>query len=68
MNGGGDTPDYTIEMKNLQNQLDALQTALAHKDNEIDALKVASEAAAVAVTTALNDGESFLTTRFPERS
>merc|ERR1712228_661321 len=57
LNGGGDTPDYTIEMKNLQTQLEALQTALAHKDNEIDALKVASEAAAAAVTatTALND-------------
>ena len=51
LNGGGDTPDYTIEMKNLQTQLEALQTALAHKDNEIEALKVvASEAEAAANT------------------
>ena len=41
-------------MKNLQTQLEALQTALAHKDNEIEALKVmASEAkAATAVAEA----------------
>ena len=38
-----DTIDYTIEIKNLQTQLEALQKALAHKDNEIDALNVALE-------------------------
>ena len=38
-----DTIDYTIEIKNLQTQLEALQKALAHKDNEIDALNIALE-------------------------
>jgi len=60
LNGGGDTPDYTIEMKNLQTQLEALQTALAHKDNEIEALKVVAseaEAAANTISAPLSNGE-----------
>ena len=60
--GGGDTPDYTIEMKNLQTQLEALQTALAYKDNEIEALKVeASEAKAAAIANTISGKQSFST-------
>ena len=59
--GGGDTPDYTIEMKNLQTQLEALQTALAYKDNEIEALKVeASEAKAAAIANTISGKAEFL--------
>ena len=38
-----ETIDYTIEIKNLQTQLEALQKALANKDNEIEALNIALE-------------------------
>ena len=66
--GGGDTPDYTIEMKNLQTQLEALQTALAYKDNEIEALKVeASEAKAAAIANTISGKQSF-STEFTEFS
>jgi len=38
-----ETIDYSIEIKNLQTQLEALQKALANKDNEIEALNIALE-------------------------
>jgi len=52
-----DTIDYTIEIKNLQTQLEALQKALAHKDNEIDALNIALENRAQAPITNGSDAQ-----------
>jgi len=44
-------------MKNLQTQLEALQTALAYKDNEIEALKVEAAEAKAAAAANTNSGK-----------